>query len=68
MTIFPVIAVKRAVDQKQLQSQKIVQPAMPRELVAVYNSQRQLVLAAQLFINVLKKHLLQMLNRRERNS
>lgn len=68
VTILPVIAVKRAVDQKQLQSQKIVQPAMPRELVAVYNSQRQPVLAAQLFINVLKKHLLQMLNRCERNS
>jgi LysR family transcriptional regulator, nitrogen assimilation regulatory protein len=56
-TILPVVAVKRAVDNKLVRSQKIVQPAMPRELVVAYNSHRPPVLAAQLFIKVLKTHL-----------
>jgi LysR family transcriptional regulator, nitrogen assimilation regulatory protein len=61
-TILPVIAVKRAVDQKQLRAQKIIEPAFPRELVAVYNRQRQPAVAAQLFVDVLKNHLAQIVS------
>jgi DNA-binding transcriptional LysR family regulator len=65
-TILPVIAVKRAVGQKRLRSQKIVQPALPREIVVAYNAQRPPVLAAQLFIKALKEHLTHLLHPRDR--
>lgn len=53
-TILPVIAVKRAVDQKLLRSQRIIEPDLPREVIVVSPTTRAPSIAAELFLKILK--------------
>jgi DNA-binding transcriptional LysR family regulator len=53
-TILPVVAVKRAVDQKLLRSQRIVEPEMPRDVIIASPTTRAPSLAAELFLKILK--------------
>jgi LysR family transcriptional regulator, nitrogen assimilation regulatory protein len=53
-TILPVVAVKRAVDQKLLRSQRIVEPAIPRDVVVASPKTRAPSLPAELFLKILK--------------
>lgn len=67
-TILPIVAVKRLVDQKLLRAQKIVGPAIVREVVVAHAAQRPPGLAADLFIKTLKAHLEAMLEQDETES
>ena len=53
-TILPVIAVKRAVDRKQLRSQRIIDPEIPREVIVASPITRTPTLATELFLKLLK--------------
>jgi LysR family nitrogen assimilation transcriptional regulator len=53
-TILPVVAVKRAVDQKLLRSQRIVEPHIPRDVVVASPKTRAPSLPAELFLKILK--------------
>jgi DNA-binding transcriptional LysR family regulator len=64
-TILPIVAVKRAVDAKLLRAHKIVEPAIPREVVVAHSAQRPPIMAAQLFVKLLKEHLNQLLDVRQ---
>ncbi len=52
-TILPVVAVKRA-DRKQLRSQRIIEPDIPREVIVASPMTRTPTLAAELFLKLLK--------------
>ena len=62
-TILPIIAVKNAVDQKLLRSQRIVNPEFPRDVVAAFPATRPLSLAAELFLQILRVQINQLLNK-----
>ena len=53
-TILPVAAVQRAVDQKELWSQRIIEPEIPRDVVVATPATRPPSLAAELFLKLLK--------------
>lgn len=53
-TILPVIAVKSAVDQKQLRSQRIVEPDIPRDVIAASPASRSPSPAAEIFLKILR--------------
>jgi DNA-binding transcriptional LysR family regulator len=53
-TILPVVAVKRAVDQKLLRSQRLVEPEIPREVIVATPTTRAPSLAAEQFLKILK--------------
>ncbi|SDI19796.1 MULTISPECIES: LysR family transcriptional regulator [Bradyrhizobium] len=53
-TILPIIAVKQALDRKLLRAQRIIDPAIPREVIAVSPLTRTPTLAAELFLKSLK--------------
>lgn len=53
-TILPIVAVKRAVDQKLLRSQRIIEPEFPRDVVVATPATRPPSLAAELFLKILK--------------
>jgi LysR family transcriptional regulator, nitrogen assimilation regulatory protein len=53
-TVLPVIAVKRAVDQKLFHAQRIIDPEMPRDVVVASPVTRPPSLIAELFIKILK--------------
>ena len=53
-TILPVIAVKQSVDKRLLRAQRIVEPEIPRDVIAVSPTTRAASLSAELFLNILK--------------
>lgn len=53
-TILPIAAVKRAVDRKELRSQRIIEPDIPRDVVVATPATRPPSLAAELFLKILK--------------
>jgi DNA-binding transcriptional LysR family regulator len=53
-TILPVIAVKGAVDRKQLRSQRIVEPDIPRDVIAASPASRSPSPAAEIFLKILR--------------
>lgn len=53
-TILPIVAVKREVDRKELRSQCIVDPQIPRDVVVATPATRPPSLAAELFLKILK--------------
>jgi DNA-binding transcriptional LysR family regulator len=53
-TILPVIAVKGAVDQRQLRSQRIVEPDIPRDVIAASPASRLPSPAAEIFLKILR--------------
>ena len=53
-TILPIIAVKGAVDQKQLRSQRIVEPDIPRDVIAASPASRSPSPAAEIFLKILR--------------
>jgi LysR family nitrogen assimilation transcriptional regulator len=53
-TILPIVAVKRAVNQRLIRSQRIVEPDTPREVFVATPATRALSLAAELFIKMIK--------------
>ena len=63
-TILPVIAVKRAVDQKLLRSQRIVEPDIPRDVIVASPATRAPSLAAELFLKSLKAKVNELLDRK----
>ena len=64
-TILPVIAVKRAVDQKLLRSQRIVEPHIPRDVIVASPATRAPSLAAELFLKILKTKVSELLGQKE---
>jgi len=60
-TILPVVAVKSAVDQKLLRSQRIINPEFPRDVVVASPATRPPSLAAQLFLQILRTKINQLL-------
>ena len=63
-TILPVVAVKRAVDRKQLRSQRIIDPEIPREVIVASPLTRAPTLAAELFLKILKAKIDSLLERK----
>jgi len=66
-TILPVVAVKRAVDQNLLRSQRIVEPEIPRDVVVATPATRPPTLAAELFLKILKSKIDDLLNVKKRS-
>lgn len=62
-TILPVVAVKRAVDRKQLRSQRIIDPEIPRDVIVMSPTTRAPSLAAELFLKILKMRINELLER-----
>lgn len=63
-TILPVVAVKRAVDQKLLRSQRIIEPEFPRDVIVASPSTRAPSLSAELFLKILKTKINELLGRK----
>ena len=61
-TILPVIAVKRAIDKKLLRGQRIIEPDIPRDVIVVSPTTRAPSLAAELFLNILKRRVTEFLD------
>ncbi len=63
-TILPVVAVKHAIDKKLLRSQRIVEPDLPRDVIVASPTTRTPSLAAELFLNILKTRVNELLDRK----
>jgi DNA-binding transcriptional LysR family regulator len=60
-TILPIAAVQRAVAAKSVRALSIVEPQILREVVVIYNAQRPPNIAGKLIIELLQKHLEELL-------
>jgi DNA-binding transcriptional LysR family regulator len=56
-TILPVVAVKQLVDKKQLRAQRIIDPNIPRKVIAASPTRQAPSLAAELFLAILKRRI-----------
>jgi LysR family nitrogen assimilation transcriptional regulator len=62
-TILPIVAVKQAVDRKLLRAQRIIDPEIPREVIAASPLTRAPTFAAALFLKILKANITSLLER-----
>ena len=53
-TILPIVAVKRAANERLIRSQRIVEPDVPREVFVATPATRPLSLVAELFVKMIK--------------
>lgn len=53
-TILPIVAVKRAANERLIRSQRIVEPDVPREVFVATPATRALSLVAELFVKMIK--------------